>query len=83
MYRFLKVNSMGGPLTVTLKKIEGEYALCADGDGHEFYFPTDLLPDSTEGSIVCLNIMRPEEHEAEKNFRAHEVLNTILREQIP
>lgn len=74
---------MRKPLTVTLKKIEGEYALCADSDGHEFYFPTDLLPDPAVGSVVCLNIMRPEEHEAEKNFRAHEVLNTILQEQIP
>lgn len=74
---------MRQPLTVTLKKIEGEYALCADSDGHEFYFPTDLLPEQTEGALVCLRIMRPAEHEAEKTYRAHEVLNTILATKIP
>lgn len=73
---------MRQPLTITLKKIEGEYALCADSDGHEFYFPIDLLPDPSEGAVVCLRIMRPEEHEAEKTFHVHEVLNAILREQI-
>lgn len=74
---------MDGPLTVTLKKIEGEYALCADSDGHEFYFPTDLLPDQAEGAVVCLRIMRPAELQAEKTWRSHDVLNTILATKIP
>jgi hypothetical protein len=71
---------MPKPIQVTLIKLEEDYALCRDADGHEFYFPRDLLPEQEEGAVVCFKITH--ENESENTLEAKTILNTILSEKI-
>lgn len=71
---------MNQPIKVTLKRLENDYVLCQDEHGHQFYLPTDLLPEQKEGAVICLKLML--EHEATPAFEAKEILNAILAEKI-
>ncbi|MBI4133624.1 hypothetical protein HY478_03345 [Candidatus Uhrbacteria bacterium] len=70
------------PIKATVLRFSEGCAICQYGDNKEALLPIEFFEDPKEGATIYIKIMDELMVRTEENVRAHDILNTILRENI-
>lgn len=70
------------PIKATIDRIEESKAVIRSDDGQTLLWPIENLPeDTSEGSVVYINLSKTEIGEQERENLAKDILNEIMNDE--